>query len=383
MNRYFSWILGIIVLALMTSCKNTPDTKFKVYANDFDVYEGLSVVFFPCDENDSLLTTTIKNGSFSLEGDASVLKRGELAINVPNKEITRYKRPIVIEPGVLELVPDAKNRLRAKGDNLTTKAIDIWLYDEKALRMEDKLLDMQRNDPESNENHPGFKEWRENLWEKNRERGRYIRGIVEDLTFNSDDEMVALIAALCRRYSLSTIQSKLVLDNTTPTKENAYLLNCLKSKIDMEIRFDAKTGDHMIGQTIEDFSVNDIDGKQYSLLDVISKNKYTLVEFWASWCGPCRREIPHMKKVYAKYKSKGFEIFSYSLDEKEESWIKASEEDGIDWINTSDLLADSSPIVELFAVYGVPRNYLVDSEGKILAIDLRQEKLEEKVKELL
>ena len=382
MNRYFSWILGIIVLALMTSCKNTPDTKFKVYANGFDVYEGLTVVFYPCGRNDSLLTATIKNGSFSLEGDASVLKRGELVIN-ETEEIARYKRPIVIEPGVLELVPDARNRLRAKGDNLTTKAIDIWLYDEKALRMEDKLLDMQRNDPESNENHPGFKEWRENLWEKNRERGRYIVGIVEDLAFNSDDETVALIAALCNRYCLSTIQCNLVLDNTTPTKENAHLLNCLKSKIDMEIRLDAKTGDQMIGQTIEDFSVNDIDGKQYSLLDVISKNKYTLVEFWASWCGPCRREIPHMKKVYAKYKSKGFEIFSYSLDDKEKSWIKASEEDGIDWTNTSDLLADSSPIVELFAVYGVPRNYLVDSEGKILAIDLRQEKLEEKVKELL
>ena len=382
MNRYFSWILGIIVLALMTSCKNTPDTKFKVYANGFDVYEGFTVAFYHCDRNEPLLTTTIKNGSFSLEGDASVLKRGELVIN-ETEEIARYKRPIVIEPGVLELVPDARNRLRAKGDNLTTKAIDIWLYDEKALRMEDKLLDMQRNDPESNENHPGFKEWRENLWGKNRERGRYIVGIVEDLAFNSDDETVALIAALCNRYCLSTIQCNLVLDNTTPTKENAYLLNCLKSKIDMETRLDAKTGDQMIGQTIEDFSVNDIDGKQYSLLDVISKNKYTLVEFWASWCGPCRREIPHMKKVYAKYKSKGFEIFSYSLDDKEKSWIKASEEDGIDWINTSDLLAERSPIVELFAVYGVPRNYLVDSEGKILAIDLRQEKLEEKVKELL
>ncbi len=383
MNRYFSWILGIIVLALMTSCKNTPDTKFKVYANDLDAYEGFNVVFAPYGWDDSFLTTTVKDGSFSLEGDASVVKMGELSFQKDMEVMERWSvRPIVLEPGVLELVPDAKNRLRAKGDNLTSKVIDVWLYEDKGFSMRQEIIDMQK-DPESEKDHPEHKDWLEKFGNKIRERSAHIRKIVEDQAFNSDDDMVALIAALCPDPSLSPIQCKLVLDNTTPTKENAYLLDCLKSNVDIMTRLDAKTSDQMIGQTIEDFSVNDIDGKQYSLLDVISKNKYTLIEFWASWCVPCRAEIPHMKKVYAKYKSKGFEIFSYSLDDKEKSWIKASEEDGIDWINTSDLLGHKSPIVESFAVYGVPRNYLVDSEGKILAIDLRQEKLEEKVKELL
>ncbi len=138
-----------------------------------------------------------------------------------------------------------------------------------------------------------------------------------------------------------------------------------------------------VGTAVKDFTAKDLSGKEFHLANVLKENKYTLVEFWASWCGPCRGEIPHMKKAYSHYKDKGFEIVSFSIDHSEKQWRKASEEDQIPWINTSDLLARKSPVVKLYGVTGVPNNYLVNGSGEIIAKDLRGDDLDHKLEELL
>src|SRR5699024_2728385 len=107
--------------------------------------------------------------------------------------------------------------------------------------------------------------------------------------------------------------------------------------------------------------------------------------FWASWCGPCRAEIPNLKKEYKKYHDKGFEIVSFSLDHKREAWEKALKEEQMPWINISDLKAYTSPIVKDYGISGIPAEYLVDSEtGKIVASlgNLRGDNLGKKLSEL-
>ena len=138
-----------------------------------------------------------------------------------------------------------------------------------------------------------------------------------------------------------------------------------------------------IGTVIKDFKAESLDGKVFHLADVLATNEYVLVEFWASWCGPCIAEIPHMKTAYKRHRDNGFEIVSFSLDHIREDWEDASAENEIPWPNTSDLLAYTGPVTEMYGVGGIPKNYLVKGEtGEIVAEDLRQEGLDEKLDEL-
>lgn len=139
-----------------------------------------------------------------------------------------------------------------------------------------------------------------------------------------------------------------------------------------------------VGSNMNSFYAETLDGQAVSLKEVCSleENKYVLLEFWASWCGPCRSEIPHLKEAYAEYKSKGFEIFSFTIDDSRADWEKASKQENLPWID-SGMVTKTGP-KELYGVTGVPANFLIDtSTGKIVAINLRGKKLTEKLVELL
>ena len=137
-----------------------------------------------------------------------------------------------------------------------------------------------------------------------------------------------------------------------------------------------------IGQDIGDFTADTLDGQAVNLADVRAGSRYVLLEFWASWCGPCRVEIPHMKEAYDRYRDKGFEIVSFTIDEDREAWEEASAEENLPWINLGMGPEAEAPIA--YSVTGVPKNYLVDAgTGDIVAKDLRSHKLDEKLEELL
>jgi len=138
-----------------------------------------------------------------------------------------------------------------------------------------------------------------------------------------------------------------------------------------------------VGQMAPDFTMNDAEGNPVKLSDIYSKNEYTLVDFWASWCGPCRRENPNVVAVFNSNKAKGFGVFGVSLDTDKEKWLKAITDDQLTWPHVSDLKGWKNEAAAVYAVSSIPANLLVDKTGKIIDRNLREEKLREKIAELL
>ena len=126
-----------------------------------------------------------------------------------------------------------------------------------------------------------------------------------------------------------------------------------------------------LGSKYRDIELINLKGEKVRLADYVPEGKYVMLEFWASWCGPCRGEIPHLRHVYETYKDKGFEIVSISIDNKRSDWEKAVREENMAWTQLCDPLMFDGPVTQMYNVTGVPTCLLLDKEGRIFKTDMR------------
>jgi peroxiredoxin len=165
----------------------------------------------------------------------------------------------------------------------------------------------------------------------------------------------------------------------TKNESNQLISNRIKQKIESS----PNKGKIKIGMQAPDFSAPNPEGKQVTLSDI--KGKVTIVDFWASWCKPCRIENPNLVKLYDKYHSKGLEIISVSLERGNQKgfWIEAIKKDQLRWYNVSNLKFWQDPIAQAYSVNSIPATFILDENGVLIAERLRGAELEAKIKNLL
>ena len=136
-----------------------------------------------------------------------------------------------------------------------------------------------------------------------------------------------------------------------------------------------------VGQQAPDISLPDQDGNLKTLSSL--RGKYILLDFWASWCGPCRYENPNVVRLFQKYKDSGFDVLSVSLDNNKKAWLNAVEADGMEWNHISDLKKWESDVIPVYQLDAIPMTYLLDTNGIIIAKNLRGQDLEKKLSQVL
>lgn len=189
------------------------------------------------------------------------------------------------------------------------------------------------------------------------------------------------------RPNVDVLGYKEAFENLTPKLKESQKAITVKQKLDELYKEYEKTAYLEIGKVAPSFEAPSVNGDMLSLDKI--KGKVTIIDFWAAWCGPCRRENPNVVNVYNKYHKDGLEIIGVSLDgerrqpDPKKAWVEAIEKDGLTWHQVSNLKYFNDPVAKLYNIQSIPATFILDAEGKIVAKNLRGKALEEKVKELL
>lgn len=360
-----------IVAGALLSCQNKNYTISGTVAGD--AYEGTNVYLQQMTDDAMVATDTavVQNGVFSFSGaaDTTVLRFIALDATVNPQQESRI--PVLVEPGKLEVTFDTV--VTVKG----TKVNDAYT----------------------------------NFRLQQRELVQNIRGIIGQ--FNSENAAGTMTESRDAelKQSYDEISSQLTDLNFNFIKENIgnklgeYVFQGSSSMFEPEQQKEIldlasdefKAGENIqrvikrlenlenvaVGKKFVDFTLKDTQGNEVSLSDYAGKGNYVLVDFWAAWCGPCRQEMPNVVEAYSKYKAKGFEVVGVSLDQEHDRWTQGIKDLNMTWPQMSDLQYWESPIVDLYAINGIPHTILLDKDGTIIEKNLRGEALDAKLAELM
>lgn len=359
--------LLFVVIIFMAACQSN-STKYRISGNIAGADSGM-VYLVKAEAGQAITVDTAQlvNGSFTFEGQATMPELNYLRLNERD-----YFAQFFLDNSKIK-IEAYKDSLRATKVTGSPETDIFNSYLDELELMNKKMQEYQQEYAQAaaNGNQQELDRIRIDVEAASENMQVFAKNFVRE---NNQSVVAPFITLSQLANQLEYAELKALTDTfAVELKESVYMKQ-LQEILDMQ----AKTA---IGVEAPDFTMNDAEGNPITLSSL--RGKYVLVDFWASWCGPCRKENPNIVAAYNKYKDKGFDILGVSLDRDKEAWLKGIEEDQLTWHHVSDLQYWQNEAARLYGVNSIPHSVLLDKEGKIIAKNLRGQDLEEKLNELM
>ena len=369
-------IIFIFMLLISLSACKSDSNKYQITANIDGVKDGSKVTLRAFKDNKPIEidTTSVRDGAFSFEG--SVEQKDIHLLSIQN---VSGSLPFILENKNLKftLYKDSLSLSKIEGSKENDIAQD-FVKSMSSFKKENDALRKEFTEARTKNDTAFLKSFNEKMSAIIEKNQQYNIDFVKDN--NNSLFSVLLLENLANSKALTPQEVKEIFSSYSKELQESNS----GMRINQKIIATLSTAD---GAIAPDFTAPSPDGEDITLSEI--RGKVTIVDFWAAWCGPCRKENPNVVKVYEKYHDKGLEIIGVSLDgnprqkDAKQAWINAIEKDGLTWYQVSNLNYFNGPVAKKYNIRSIPATFILDSEGKIVARNLRGPALEKKIAELL
>jgi len=381
MIRKLTLLNFFILTSFFVNAQHSIEGKVVGFENGTKVYILQQVD----DESIKIDSTEIRNNTFTIKNNSTP----EIDLYYIELGTTQeYIFTFIMESGIIKFSFDKDNPSKVSVSGTTNNDL-MTSYNKVAMQIQDEIMDFQ------NQNQKKFmeaqqkddKETMQLLFDQvTKLQQKYIDQNINFCTTNKDSYItLLLIEQLSLSDAITLDQVKNLYNNLNTrikdTKRGKLFLETIKKLEASQRENEIKQQKIALGQKAPNFTANTPNDKAESLYSNLGK--VTIIDFWASWCGPCRQENPNFVTLYKKYKNKGLKIIGVSLDKEKHVWTKAIKQDNLDWLQVSNLQFWEDPIAVEYMVDAIPATFILDANGIIVAKDLKGAELDAKIAELL